>query len=267
MGSNAGPAVGGPPIGPETPAATPPATRPLPSGVLRQERYRAAYARRRPGWSDSHTLYRLAIAAHLGPETRVLDVGCGHADFLADTYGVTPHVYGLDPDAQALARNRVVRHPVVGRVEHIPLPDESFDLVTMAWVAEHLEDPGAAAREIHRVLRPGGRLIFLTPNAWNYNTWLVRAVPNRYHDFFTRRLYGRQDRDTYPVRYRLNTGRSADRVLGTAGLRRVRLIRNGDPSYISFSDRLFTVACGLETLLELPGLRLAKVHLIGVYQR
>jgi SAM-dependent methyltransferase len=239
----------------------------LPAGVARQEHYRREYRRRRPRWRDSTTIYRELVATHIGPESKILDIGCGHADFLASEYSVSPHIYGLDPDAQALALNQVIQHPVVGTVEQIPLPDQFFDLVCMAWVAEHLEHPLEAAQEIHRVLRPGGRLLFLTPNAWNYNTWLVRAVPNRYHEFFTRRLYGRQERDTYPVRYRLNTESKIERVMSAANLKKVRLLRNGDPSYISFNPMLFTIASGLETLLELPWLRRAQVHIIAVYQR
>lgn len=114
---------------------------------------------------------------------------------------------------------------------------------------------------------PGGRLLFLTPNAWNYNTWLVRAVPNRYHEFFTPRLYGRQERDTYSVRYRLNTESKVERVMSAANLKKLRFLRNGDPSYISFNPTLFTMACGIETLLELPWLRRPRVHIIALYQR
>ncbi|MGC2207787.1 MAG: class I SAM-dependent methyltransferase [Candidatus Dormiibacterota bacterium] len=239
----------------------------LPPGMARQEHYRREYQRRRPRWRDSTSIYRELVARHVGPESRVLDVGCGHADFLASAVSPSPHIYGLDPDAEALARNPVIRQAVVGTVEHIPLPDQFFDLVCMAWVAEHLEHPYQAAQEIRRVLRPGGRLLFLTPNAWNYNTWLVRAVPNRYHEFFTRRLYGRQERDTYPVRYRLNTETKIERVMSAVNLKKVRFLRNGDPSYISFNPTLFTVACGIETLLELPGLRRARVHIVALYQR
>lgn len=239
----------------------------VPAGVARQEWYRQQYRLNCPGWSDSQSIYREIIAQHIGPGTRVVDIGCGHADFLESVYALTPFVYGVDPDPLALARNRTVRHPVVGSAENLPLEAGSFDLATMAWVVEHLEHPERAAQEIHRVLRPGGRLVFLTPNAWNYNAWLVRAVPNRFHHLFTRPLYGRQDRDTYPVRYRMNTPRRVEQVLRDAGFRQVRLVLNGDPSYISFNQPLFRTASLLERWLDRPRLRFAKVHLIGLYER
>jgi ubiquinone/menaquinone biosynthesis C-methylase UbiE len=164
--------------------------------VNRQERYRQAYRRLKPGWDDSLTLYRAAVARHVGPETRVLDVGCGHADFLADVYARTPHAVGVDPDEAALQQNGTIERRVAGLADDLPFAGESFDVVACAWVIEHLAEPERALREIHRVLASGGRLIFLTPNAWNYNVWLIRLIPNRLHDCFTRRLYGRQERDT-----------------------------------------------------------------------
>ncbi|MGH7759117.1 MAG: class I SAM-dependent methyltransferase [Candidatus Dormibacteria bacterium] len=239
----------------------------VPEGVRRQEGYRQRYRLLNLGWRDSQEIYLGLVAQHMGPQVKVLDVGCGHADFLAPAYRVSEHIYGLEPDPVALARNTTVKHKLEASVESIPMPDGFFDLATMAWVAEHLPRPLAALREIHRVLRPGGRLLVLTPNAWNYNAWLVRAVPNRFHDYLTRRLYGRQDRDTYPVRYRMNTPGKLDRLMAVAGFRRVRLILNGDPSYISFNEPLFQLARVLEGLFDLKGLRPARVHLIGLYER
>ncbi len=52
-----------------------------------------------------------------------------------------------------------------------------------------------------------------------------------------------------------------------AGLRMQHCELNGDPSYISFTPQLFRLACAIEALLDRPALRLARVHLIGVYQK
>ncbi len=62
-------------------------------------------------------------------------------------------------------------------VPPIPYPDESFDCVITFQVIEHIRDDFAFVREIHRVLRPHGRLILTTPNApmsLTRNPWHVR---------------------------------------------------------------------------------------------
>lgn len=110
-------------------------------------------------------------------------------------------------------------------------------------------------------------MVFLTPNAWNFNTWLIRAVPNQLHDHFTRRLYGREKQDTYLVRYRLNTPRRLRQVLDAAGLRQDRLIVNPDPTYLSFDRYSFAAARALERVFDLGPLRQARVHLLGVYEK
>ena len=230
----------------------------------RQERYRAAYRRRAPGWRDSLDLYREQVAEAAVGGFRVLDLGCGHADLLAPILVGVPHTVGLDPDGRALARNGTIRHRVRGTGERLPFRDGAFDVVAAAWVVEHLADPGGVADEVRRVLRPGGRFVFLTPNARNPTVWLIRAVPNRLHDPLTRRLYGRQEDDTYPVRYRMNTPQAVDRILLPRGFGRVRLFLNGDPSYLSFDPTTFRAACALEALIGWVAPS-ARVHMIGVY--
>ena len=233
----------------------------------RQERWRQRYKERRPEWDSSPIVYRRLIGQKVNGDTRILDIGCGHTDFLKEIYDRTPYSYGADPDGDALQKNQTIKHKVVANAEHLPFGSGFFDVVVLAWVLEHLEDPEKVFREIHRVLKPGGSVIFLTPNTWNYNVWMIRAVPNAFHDFFTRRLYDRQEHDTFPTRYRINSVKRIETLLTKIGYEREQLILNGDPTYISFNRPLFLFACFLEHVLELPALRNAKVHLIGSYKK
>lgn len=233
----------------------------------RQERYRQAYRRRKPSWHDCWEVYRDVIDGYVREDARVLDIGCGHGDVLRDIYARTPYTYGVDPDADALKLNTIICHTRVGTADSLPFEDNFFDLAVSAFVLEHLADPISSFREIHRVLKPGGKVVFLTPNTWNYNVWIIRAIPNRFHDFLTRRLYRRQEHDTFPVRYRVNSARRVDHILLPLGFREVRLIFNGDPSYISFNQPLFNFACLLEALLDRPALQRARVHMIGIYEK
>jgi SAM-dependent methyltransferase len=82
-------------------------------------------------------------------------------------------------------------------VQDLTFPDQSFDLCTSTDVFEHVSDDGKAFEEIHRVLRPGGLLVFTVPLQYGENT-VERAVlapegvrhilPAEYHDDHLRGL-------------------------------------------------------------------------------
>ena len=95
----------------------------------------------------------------------VLDLGSGTGRFtpsLAETFGGP--VFGVEPSARMRAvAAQSARHSAVtyldGAAERIPLPTASCDLALMYLVLHHVQDRTAAAQEIARVLRPGGRVL------------------------------------------------------------------------------------------------------------
>lgn len=97
---------------------------------------------------------------------RLLDVGCGDGqalEILADLGWLVSGVE-VDPDAVAAARARglEIRH---GTLTDAGLGEGSFDAVTSSHVIEHVHDCAAFLSESRRVLKPGGRLVVVTPNA------------------------------------------------------------------------------------------------------
>ncbi|MEU6410854.1 methyltransferase domain-containing protein [Microbispora sp. NPDC046933] len=97
------------------------------------------------------------------PGERVLDAGCGTGRNLAAMIDAGAHPTGIDYSSGMLGVARL-RHPEVPVHEAdleapYPFPDETFDAVLCALVAEHLDRPLDALREMRRVLRPGGRLV------------------------------------------------------------------------------------------------------------
>jgi ubiquinone/menaquinone biosynthesis C-methylase UbiE len=93
----------------------------------------------------------------------VLELGCGAGDLSLELLRRGARLTALDvsPRMVELARARTGAdvHFVVAAAERTGLPDASFDRVVGKWVLHHV-DVTAAAVEIHRVLRPGGRAVF-----------------------------------------------------------------------------------------------------------
>ncbi len=119
---------------------------------------------------------------------RVLEIGIGTGLNLPfyDT-GRVVELVGVEPSLRmhhlALKRSRAARLPVemVGiTAEKLPLADAVFDTVVCTYTLCTIPDPVAALREVRRVLRPGGRLLFSehgrAPDA-NVRKWQGRIQP------------------------------------------------------------------------------------------
>jgi ubiquinone/menaquinone biosynthesis C-methylase UbiE len=111
-------------------------------------------------------LVREAIAAQ--PGERIVDVGCGPGFYVAellDEVGTEGSVVGVDvsPQMLAIAARRSKGRPNVdlreGPATKLPVDDASFDAAVSVQVLEYVDDTSAALSEIHRVLRPGGRVV------------------------------------------------------------------------------------------------------------
>jgi 2-polyprenyl-3-methyl-5-hydroxy-6-metoxy-1,4-benzoquinol methylase len=100
---------------------------------------------------------------------RILDIGCAEGEYLVAMARLGWHPWGIELRAASadVARSRLEvsdGHIFVGRVEEAEFANNSFDLVTMSHVLEHLENPVAILGKIHRWLRPRGRLRIWVPN-------------------------------------------------------------------------------------------------------
>jgi SAM-dependent methyltransferase len=111
---------------------------------------------------------RLQLARRYTPleERRVLEFGCGLGVYMSAMRRYTPHVYGFDIEVERLqaAHRAGVDGTAAAVGERLPYADAAFDVVFSNDVLEHVADDAACAREIMRVLRPGGRAVIYVPN-------------------------------------------------------------------------------------------------------
>lgn len=141
-----------------------------------------------------------------GPNDRLIDVGCGSgvvSDDLADAGA--REVVGVDGSASAVGfASRQFQRPnlrfVRGLVDELAFPDASFDGGVCFELIEHIHlDQGQALlRSLHRIVRPGGRLLLTTPNyrsAWPVIEWALdrsgkvpKLVGDQHVTFFHHRM-------------------------------------------------------------------------------
>lgn len=194
---------------------------PLPRGA---SRWQGWLLQLQPARIDRASSARLHLPFVAGG--RLLDVGCGAGDQLRRMRAFGWDVSGLEPDAQAVAAAQAagldVRH---GDLLSLRWPDAAFDAVTMVHVIEHLVDPQRHLLECLRILRPGGRLVVITPN--------VRSLGHR---CFTRDWRGLEP----PRHLQLYSPASLRRTLHDAGLEveRLRTRARGSARLLRISAQL-----------------------------
>jgi len=119
-------------------------------------------------------------------------------------------------------------------VERLTFPDESFDLCTCTEVFEHVEDDRTGFAEVHRVLRPGGRLVFTVPLADVEETVeRVRRDGGRLVHLLEPEYHGDRRRGPRGVLAFRTYGRDVTARLRAAGFASAEVVRVPDPSRLS----------------------------------
>ncbi len=114
----------------------------------------------------------------LTPGEAVIDVGCGPGylcESMADLVGARGRVLGIDvsPDLVELARRRNQRTWLSyeqGDAMALSAPDRSFDVAVCTQVLEYVPDADRGLKELHRVLKPGGRAL-VVDTEWDALVW------------------------------------------------------------------------------------------------
>lgn len=107
---------------------------------------------------------------------RMLDLGCGSGWFMREMRDKGWDVYGVEINSSAseLGRKKAALNIFAGTLQQAGFPSDFFDYVRANHSFEHIACPGKTLDEIHRVLKPGGRLLIGVPNAAGLNARIFR---------------------------------------------------------------------------------------------
>ena len=195
-----------------------------------------------------YKLFERAVESRLSARTVLLDAGSGRTvPVLRQYLGRAARLIGVELVEFTDVPSGIETYNT--DMAHLPLPDGVVDIIMSRSVFEHLADPAAVYQEFSRVLRPGGVIIFLTANMWDYGTLVARIVPNRFHARIVSKVEGRAEEDTFPTEYRTNTRSDVDRLAGQAGLKVLGFEYLGQyPNYLMFNGALFFIGMCFEKL-------------------
>jgi len=105
---------------------------------------------------------------------RLLDIGCGYGFFLSEMKARGWEVEGIEisPPGREYARSTLGLNIHSKPLEGLGLPEDTFDVITLFYVIEHLMNPRDILTEVRRILRPDGLLLL----RWPHTTPIVRLL-------------------------------------------------------------------------------------------
>lgn len=144
---------------------------------------------------------------------KILDIGCGYGYFLnACLEAGIPEVYGVDVSTSAIKKSKGLENAKVSQLdfskEKSAFPSDFFEAVTAFDVIEHVEDENFFVREACRILKKGGLLFLITPNA---DSWP--------RDIYMKLIYGRDD----PTHINVQGWRHWENLLRKAGFNAIEI--------------------------------------------
>jgi ubiquinone/menaquinone biosynthesis C-methylase UbiE len=226
------------------------------------------YERYYAGRKFHDSLYRDLIGKHLRPGQHLLDAGCGRYLKFCKQWSDIAEVVGIDLETTLETNNQRRPFAVRGDVGRLPFPDQYFDLVISRSVVEHLDNPPQVFREFFRVLRPGGKVIVITPNKYDYVSLIAALTPYRFHRALVSRIFQIAEGDIFPTRYRANTIRAIRKAFRAAGLVENQMTMiNHYPAYLMFSPVLFRLGVLYERLTSMEILRSLRGSILCVFEK
>ncbi|MDO9460304.1 MAG: class I SAM-dependent methyltransferase [Alphaproteobacteria bacterium] len=223
---------------------------------------------------DKHpnTIFEDTVLKYLKPSDTVLDIGCGRtAPNLRRMRGKAARLIGVElveftPETKALPDLELHINDMANLKD---IADASIDLAYCRAVMEHIDRPQECYQEMQRVLKPGGRLVFLTANIWDYASIIAMIVPNSLHPIIVNRTEGREMEDTFPTRYRTNSRTKIERLCQDSGLKIELFEYLGQyPNYFMFNRYAFLLGSKYELFLrKRPSLHWLRGWILAVVSK
>ena len=169
--------------------------------------------------------YEAVVNKLISPAVSWLDVGSGRFIFpnnlklgreLSERCQL---LVGCDPD-DTINDNHFVHEKVQVPINEFTY-DGQFNVVTMRMVAEHLSDPQGTLKSLSRVTQVGGKVVVYTIFRWSPIPLLTSLVPFQFHHSIKKKFWQTEERDTFPVAYKMNTRKQLKAFFEDSGFKEI----------------------------------------------
>ncbi len=128
------------------------------------------------------------IRRFIAPPADLLDIGCAFGGFIEAAQAFGYRSQGLDISNYAVdyAHSQGLKTIHQGSLETSNFPNQSFDIISLIEVMEHLPDPCKTLEALSRIIRPGGLVLLQTAN---FLGWQARLQKNKYHYYLPGHLF------------------------------------------------------------------------------
>jgi ubiquinone/menaquinone biosynthesis C-methylase UbiE len=229
-----------------------------------------------PGYEQSPMQYcyikTVAEYANAQPDQVIVDLGAGmHCHFAAllepDNRS---RIIGVDISAEVMASNEDLDEKVVANAEKgLPLPDAEADLVVSMLLLEHLTRVQPVAREIHRVVKPGGYTIHIFPSKNAPFALLNRYLPQSLTRKLLRSLIpGSEGLQGFPAYYDDCSPSEMERLFARSGFTVVRTKWSSYQSdYYGFFLPLYLLSLAYDLIVQRLNIRHLAATVLIVAQK
>lgn len=223
------------------------------------------------GYFTPDEYYEAVVSELITPGCSWIDAGGGRDLFpynrplAVELAGRCHRLVAVDP-SDTIEENRFATERVRARLEDFEC-SEPFDLATLRMVAEHVETPEAFVAALARLVKPQGLAVVYTVNKWAPISIVSKFTPFSIHHRIKSILWSTEERDTFPVAYRMNTRRRLRALFHGAGFREQHFEYLDDCRTFHRFRALNYLELSAWRLLQAAGIRYPENCLLGVYQK
>lgn len=150
---------------------------------------------------------RLEKIRRYATQGTLLDIGCGGGQFLVFLRENGWQVAGIEVNEEmaTYGRESLNLNIKTGDLQEAGFSENTFDVITLFHVLEHIQDPIVTLRECYRILKPGGLLVIAVPNfnswqsRWTRKHWFHLDVPHHLHHFSAKTLQNFLEENSFRV--------------------------------------------------------------------